>query len=59
VRRVGELLEVRVFNPTDLDATVELAGRSGWLVDFRNRPLAPFDGSFALRPHGIATALCG
>jgi hypothetical protein len=33
-----------------------VSGRSGWLVDLRGRPVAPFEGSFALRPHGIATA---
>ena len=31
-------------------------GRSGWLVDLRGRPVAPFEGAFPLRPHGIATA---
>ena len=36
--------------------TVEIAGRSGWLVDLRGRPVAPFEGSFELRPQGIATA---
>ena len=38
------------------DTTVTVPGRSGWLVDLRGRPVAPFEGSFALRPHGIATA---
>jgi len=56
VRRQAGALEVRVFNPTDADTTVRLAGRSGWLVDLRGRPTAPFEGGFALRPHGIATA---
>jgi len=56
VRRDAGELEVRVFNPTDAAATVRLPGRSGWLVDLRGRPVAPFDGSFDLRPHGIATA---
>ena len=31
-------------------------GRSGWLVDLRGQALSPFEGSFELRPHGIATA---
>ena len=56
VRRSAGALEVRVFNPTDTDTTVGLPGRSGWLVDLTGRPVAPFEGSFALRPHGIATA---
>ena len=55
VRRAGAL-EVRVFNPTADAVTVEVGGRSGWLVDLRGRPLESFDGSFALRPWGIATA---
>ena len=49
-------LEARVFNPTDQETTVSLDGRSGWLVDLRGRPLQPFDGSFTLGPHAIATA---
>jgi len=56
VRRNAGVLEVRVFNPTDDDTMVDLPGRSGWLVDLRGRPVAPFEGSFPLRPHGIATA---
>jgi alpha-mannosidase len=55
VRRAGAL-ELRVFNPTADEATVDLGGRSGWLIDLRGRPLEPFDGGFALRPWGIATA---
>jgi hypothetical protein len=55
VRRAGQL-EVRVFNPGATAATVEIPGRSGWLVDLRGRPLAPFEGSFELRAQGIATA---
>jgi len=56
VRRQDGALEVRVFNPTDAATTVRLSGRTGWLVDLRGRPVAPFEGAFALRPHGIATA---
>jgi hypothetical protein len=55
VRRAGAL-EVRVFNPTAAATTVGLGGRSGWLVDLRGRPIEPFDGAFALRAWGIATA---
>jgi alpha-mannosidase len=55
VRRAGAL-EVRVFNPSDHPTTVDLGGRSGWLMDLRGRPIEPFDGRFALRPWGIATA---
>jgi len=56
IRRNAGALEVRVFNPADDEATVSLPGRSGWLVDLRGRPVTPFEGSFPLRPHGIATA---
>jgi len=56
VRRNAGALEVRVFNPTDDDVVVTLPGRTGWLVDLRGRPVTSFEGSFPLRPHGIATA---
>jgi mannosylglycerate hydrolase len=56
VRRQAGQLEVRVFNPASEPTSVEIPGRSGWLVDLRGRPVAPFEGSFVLRGHGIATA---
>ena len=57
VRREGGVLEVRVFNPTaDADHRRPSPGRSGWLVDLRGYPEQPFEGSFELRPFGIATA---
>ena len=56
LRREGGALELRVFNPTDAETTVEVEGHQGWLVDLRGRPLEPFDGSFPLRAWGIATA---
>jgi len=55
LRRVPGGLEVRVFNPSGDEATVSLPGRTGWLVDLRGRPVAPFDGSFELGPWAIAT----
>jgi mannosylglycerate hydrolase len=55
VRREAGALEVRVFNPTSKAANVRLPSRSGWIVDLRGRPLAPFEGGFELRPFGIAT----
>jgi len=55
VRREAGLLEVRVFNPSERATTVSTAGRSGYFVDLRGRPLERFDGSFELRPFGIAT----
>ena len=56
LRCAADGLEVRVFNPSSEPTTVQLPGRSGWLVDLRGRPLEPFDGWFPLRPWGIATA---
>ena len=37
------------------DTTVELAGRSGWLVDLRGAPVAPFTQTIDLGPWRIAT----
>jgi alpha-mannosidase len=55
VVRRGGALEVRVFNPSGHDTVVTIDDRTGWLVDLRGRPVEPFDGSFPLRPWGIAT----
>jgi mannosylglycerate hydrolase len=56
VVREGGALTVRVVNPRDQPTTVTIDGRRGWLVDLRGRPVEPFEGSFGLRPWGIATA---
>jgi hypothetical protein len=56
LRRERGVLEVRVFNPTPQSATVSIAGHAGWLIDLRGHPERPFEGSFELRPFGIATA---
>jgi hypothetical protein len=56
VVRRGGALDVRVHNPSPEPTTVSLPGRTGSLVDLRDRPLAPFDGSFPLGPFAIATA---
>jgi 2-O-(6-phospho-alpha-D-mannosyl)-D-glycerate hydrolase len=56
VARQDGALTVRVFNPRDEPAEVSIEGRRGWLVDLRGRPHARFDGSFTLRPWGVATA---
>jgi mannosylglycerate hydrolase len=55
VVRAGDALVVRVFNPSADETEVVLDGRAGWLVDLTGRPIEPFEGSFALRPWGIAT----
>jgi alpha-mannosidase len=56
LRRDGGVLEVRVFNPRPEATTVTIDGHAGWLVDLRGYPQSPFEGSFPLRPFGIATA---
>jgi mannosylglycerate hydrolase len=56
VRRENGVLEARVFNPTPDRTTVSIPGHSGWLVDLRGYPEHPFEGTFELRPFGIATA---
>ncbi len=56
VQRVAGSLEVRVFSPSSGETIVRVEGRSGWLVDLRGRPVAPFDGSFSLPPWAVATA---
>ena len=56
LHRVAGVLEIRVYNPTARPTVVSFPGRAGWLVDLRGYPQAPFEGSFELRPFGIATA---
>ncbi len=56
LHRASGALEVRVFNPSAAPTTVSIPGRAGWLVDLRGYPQEPFEGSFPLRPFGIATA---
>ena len=56
LHRVAGVLEIRVFNPSPQRSLVSFPGRSGWLVDLRGYPQEPFEGSFELRPFGIATA---
>ncbi len=55
LHRVAGVLEIRVFNPTSGSTVVSFPGRAGWLVDLRGYPQEPFEGSFELRPFGIAT----
>ncbi|MDQ2651329.1 MAG: hypothetical protein M3Z03_17465, partial [Actinomycetota bacterium] len=55
VRDDAGALQVRVFNPSADATTVEVPDRRGALVDLRGRIVGGFDGSFSLRPWGIAT----
>jgi hypothetical protein len=52
-------VEVRVFNPTAVPATVSLPHRQGWLTDLRGRSLEPFEGAFELGPWRIQTLVLG
>jgi hypothetical protein len=54
--RVDGTIEMRVFNPADRTANVEVPGQAGWLVNLRGQPVERWAGGFALRPWGIATA---
>jgi mannosylglycerate hydrolase len=61
LRRVeGGLFELRVFNPADEPATLEVRDDAGTpvrghVVDLRGRAVEPFGGSLELRPWQIAT----
>ena len=52
---VDGLVELRVFNPTDVNTTVEVVGRRGHEVDLAGRVLRAFDVELDLRARGIAT----
>jgi alpha-mannosidase len=55
-RRHDGRTELRVVNPTDAPATVDLDGRTGERTDLAGTPTGErVDGSLALRPHEIAT----
>jgi hypothetical protein len=55
VRRNAGAVEARVVAMSEEPGLVDTGGRGGWLVDLRGRPLEPFQGTFTLRPWGIAT----
>ncbi len=55
LRREGDLIEARVFNPHPSATTVSLGGRSGWIVDLNGRILNPVDDTFELSAFQIAT----
>ena len=55
---VSTTLLFGTFRDVDRPVTVGVGTRSGWLVDLRGRTLEPVDGSFGLRPFGIATFRC-
>lgn len=56
LRRNGGSAELRIYNPADAPTYVSIPGRRGWLVDLRGQPGEAWEGGFALRGWGIATA---
>jgi hypothetical protein len=54
VRRRGGKVQVRVWNPTDVETVVSV-DRTGWLTDLRGRPQQRLDGPTPLAPWQIAT----
>ena len=58
VRSTGSAASSRPGSSTPRPSrhVVSFPGRAGWLVDLRGYPLEAFEGSFELRPFGIATA---
>jgi alpha-mannosidase len=58
VLRSGTGLVVRMFNPTAEPVTARVAGRTGWIIDLRDRPIAPFEEMVPLRPREIVTVRC-
>ena len=56
LHRRHDRIEVRVFNPGDLSATVSIPGHAGALVDLRGLELARWEDEFPLPARGIATA---
>jgi hypothetical protein len=54
-RRMGQL-EIRMFNPADLPADVEIPGHSGFLVDLADSRLGRWAEGFTIPPWGVITA---
>jgi hypothetical protein len=55
IRRVAGELEVRIFNPTNATATVNLEGAKGFLVNLRGAPEAAFAEQVHLAPYRFST----
>jgi hypothetical protein len=55
LRRVGNGLELRVWNASDEHRELEIPGRTGWFVDLRGAPLDRFEGRASLGAWRIAT----
>lgn len=57
LRRYGDRIEMRVFNPSDRANPVEIPGRAGIFVDLCGRELGRWEERFELRPWEIKTVL--
>ncbi|HMQ26625.1 MAG TPA: glycoside hydrolase family 38 C-terminal domain-containing protein, partial [Acidimicrobiales bacterium] len=55
LRRHDGRLELRVFNPGTEPTEVRVEGRTGWQLDLKGTPLAPFDETVELPPGRITT----
>ncbi|HEX4863558.1 MAG TPA: glycoside hydrolase family 38 C-terminal domain-containing protein, partial [Acidimicrobiales bacterium] len=57
LRRVGGRIEIRLFNPSDSVATVDIPGQAGAIVDLSGGDKGRWQHTFELRPWEIKTAL--
>ncbi len=56
LHRRGGAVEMRVFNPSATAREVAVPGRTGTLVDLRDRPVGRWDGRFPVAPGAVVTA---
>jgi alpha-mannosidase len=59
LRRWGDQLEIRLFNPSDQTSTVEISGHTGVLTDLLGQTIRNWSDGFAIPPWGVATARLG
>jgi alpha-mannosidase len=57
LRRSAGRIEMRLFNPSDAPAQVDIPGHHGVVVDLRGNELGAWDGSLELGPWEIKTVL--
>jgi hypothetical protein len=55
LRRRGDVLEVRLFNPSPEPVLVEIPGQAGAHLDLQGNFLGDWQDSFALAPWSIGT----
>ena len=57
LKRSGESIELRLFNPTSNSTHISIDGYTGEIVDLTGKVLDSFSGSVDLRPFGIITIM--